>query len=54
LCPIDLTLVDKTLLTQEEVAYLNAYHQKVYDTLAPFLNKKEKQWLAEKTRAIVV
>ena len=52
LCPIDLNLVEKSLLTEEEIDYLNAYHQKVYDTLAPFLKKDEKNWLKEKTRPV--
>ncbi len=52
LCPIDVTLVEKSMLTPQEVAYLNAYHQKVYDTLAPFLKKEEKNWLREKTRPV--
>ncbi len=52
LCPIDLNLVEKSLLTEEEIDYLNAYHQKVYDTLAPFLKKDEKNWLKGKTRSV--
>ncbi len=52
LCPIDVTLIEKSMLTPQEVDYLNAYHQKVYDTLAPFLKKDEKAWLKEKTRPI--
>ena len=52
LCPIDVTLIEKSMLTPQEVAYLNAYHQKVYDTLAPFLKKEEKNWLREKTRPV--
>lgn len=50
LCPIDLNLVEKDLLTPEEINWLNNYHQEVYKRLAPRLNKKEQEWLSEKTR----
>ena len=49
LCPIDLTPVIWEMMTPEEVAYLNAYHKKVYETLAPHLDEEEKQWLESKT-----
>ncbi|APF17807.1 peptidase M24 [Caldithrix abyssi DSM 13497] len=51
-CPIDLKLVDLNLLTREEIDYLNAYHKKVYDILAPYLKKEERQWLKEKTQPV--
>ncbi len=49
LCPIDLKLIDKSLLTPEEIDYLNRYHKKVRETLTPLLNKKERQWLVKNT-----
>ncbi|GAK55228.1 putative aminopeptidase [Candidatus Vecturithrix granuli] len=52
LCPIDLDLIEASLLSQAERAWLNAYHQRVYDTLSPFLNKEECAWLRRETRAI--
>ncbi len=51
-CPIDLKLVDLNLLTRDEIDYLNAYHKKVYDILAPYLKKEERQWLKEKTQPV--
>ncbi len=51
-CPIDLNLVEKSMLTDEEIEFLNNYHQKVYETLSPFLNREERKWLQDKTRAI--
>jgi Xaa-Pro aminopeptidase len=45
LCPIDLTPVLWDMMTQEEVDYINNYHKKVYETLAPLLNEEEKRWL---------
>ncbi|UCD40668.1 MAG: aminopeptidase P family protein [Chloroflexota bacterium] len=52
LCPIDLELVDDSLLTEGEVSWLNEYHQWVFDTLSPFLSQEEKEWLEQETRSI--
>lgn len=52
LCPIDLNLVDSSLLTSDEKNWLNNYHQKVLDSLKPFLNKKERLWLKEKCHKV--
>ena len=52
LCPIDLRLVKKELLTAREIDWLNDYHQKVFKTLAPFLDKPEVDWLKKATKAI--
>lgn len=52
LCPIDTTPIVKELLTEEEIAWFNNYHQYVYDRLSPNLNDEEKKWLKEKTKAI--
>ena len=45
LCPIDLTPVLWDMMTQEEVDYINNYHKKVYEALAPLLNEEEKRCL---------
>ena len=45
LCPIDLTPVLRNMMTAEEVAYINAYHEKVYEELSPLLTEEERQWL---------
>jgi Xaa-Pro aminopeptidase len=52
LCPIDLRLVDKSLLHEQELIWLNRYHAKVYEALAPHLSEDEKAWLRDKTTAI--
>ncbi len=52
LAPIDLALVEKKLLTAEEVDWLNAYHARVRAALAPGLDAETKAWLEEATRAI--
>ncbi len=52
LCPIDTCLVKKELLMQKEIDWLNDYHQKVYKTLAPLLDKTEANWLKQATKKI--
>lgn len=52
LCYLDNSLVDKSLLTDEEVAWYNAYQARVYQSLAPELTEAEAQWLKAKTQAI--
>jgi Xaa-Pro aminopeptidase len=47
LCPIDKTPILTELLTQEELDWLNAYHQRVFDTLSPHLSDEESVWLCE-------
>ena len=52
LCPIDTTVIDRWLLDDNEVEWLNDYHRHVYEELAPHLADDERQWLAEATAAI--
>ncbi len=52
LCPIDTTPVEKSMLSTEEVAWLNSYHTMVFERLSTYLNDKEKAWLKVKTQAI--
>ncbi len=47
LCPIDLSLVDPSLLTDEERVFLNSYHETVRATLAPYLSGEDLQFLEE-------
>ena len=47
LCPIDTAPVIRTMLTDEETAWLNAYHKAVYDRLSPHLDDDTRAWLAE-------
>ena len=52
LFPIDVHLIDKNLLTKEEVDWLNAYHAKVNALVSPLLTDAEKAWMAAKCQAI--
>lgn len=47
LCPIDLKLIDFSLMSPSETDWLNYYHQKVYKLLSPFLSEEEKQWIRQ-------
>ena len=51
-CPIDTSLIDRSVLTEDEIKWLNDYHQEVYEKLAPYLDDGEKEWLKDKTKAI--
>jgi Xaa-Pro aminopeptidase len=46
LCPIDVKAIDFSLLTNEDMTWLNDYHQMVYDRLSPRLSAEEKEWLS--------
>ncbi len=52
LFPFDTTALDRTLMTADEIAWLNHYHQTVYERLSPHLDTAEKAWLRDKTKAI--
>ena len=52
LYPYDLELIDRTMLTSEEVAQINDYHRMVRDRISPLLNADEAAWLAAKTKEI--
>ena len=47
LCPIDKAPIERTLLTAEEVEWLNSYHRTVFEKLAPHLDKETQHWLKE-------
>jgi Xaa-Pro aminopeptidase len=52
LFPIDTTLIDKAMLSQQEINWVNNYHNEVYTKLAGRLSDTEKDWLRNKTKAI--
>ena len=52
LCYIDTTLVQVSMLSAREHAWLNKYHQEVYEKLSPYLTEEEKAWLKKKTEEI--
>ncbi|MCP9613063.1 aminopeptidase P family protein [Coprobacter tertius] len=52
LFPIDKRAIDKSLLNEKELQWLNDYHCKVYEKLSPGLDNEEKEWLKKATEAI--
>ncbi|MDD3141469.1 MAG: aminopeptidase P family N-terminal domain-containing protein [Lachnospiraceae bacterium] len=50
--PIDLDALLPELMAPSEKEFLNSYHKKVYDLIAPHLTTDEKAWLKHNTRAI--
>ncbi len=49
LAPIDRTLVDVSLLSAEEIAWLDAYHARVRAEIGPQLEGEARAWLGEAT-----
>ena len=45
LAPIDKKLIEVSLLTTNEISWLNTYHKLVYSKLNKYLKPKEKIWL---------
>lgn len=52
LCHFDTGAIVTDLLNQEEIDWLNAYNEKVYSTLRPYLSVEVGQWLREKTQPL--
>jgi Xaa-Pro aminopeptidase len=52
LAPIDRRLVQRDLLTAAEVAWLDGYHARVRNTLAPLIDAPTKTWLDAVTRPL--
>lgn len=50
--PFDIEGIDISLMTEEEIDYLNNYHKKVYENISPYLNKEEKKWLKNSTKML--
>ena len=47
LVPFEKKLIEKDLLSRDELHWLNSYHDNVYNKLSPFLNASEKTWLRD-------
>ena len=52
LCHFETKLIDKRLLTREEMAWINQYHREVYDRLSPHVKPEVRDWLEKKTREL--
>jgi Xaa-Pro aminopeptidase len=45
--PIDISLIDFSLLDKNEIKWLNDYHKQVIKDVSPYLNKQELAWLTK-------
>ena len=52
LVPIDTNCIDKSLLTVEEINWINSYHKKVFEMVSPLVSDKASKWLFKKTKSI--
>lgn len=52
LCPIDTRCIERSLLREDEVAWLNAYHAMVRERLAPKCSPAARAWLERHTAPI--
>lgn len=52
LCPIDTRAIDTSIMTNEEIEWLNNYHNSVYNTLSPMLDTPQSEWLKERCSPI--
>lgn len=52
LAPIARELIVKPMLTKEELAWINAYHAKVWEKISPQLDGEAKAWLEAATKPL--
>ncbi|NIY84603.1 aminopeptidase P family protein [Vibrio hepatarius] len=52
-CPIDTRNINVDMLTRPELAWLNDYHQKVWDDISPLVEGEVKDWLRTATQPLV-
>ena len=50
--PFDRRLIDVSLLTPEEVEWVNNYHTEVYEKTADYVQGAAKDWLTDAVQAI--
>ncbi len=52
LCYYDTTLLKRSIMTQDEIEWINAYHKHVAEEVCPLLNEDEAAWLKNKCQPI--
>ncbi len=45
LCPFDRNLFDLSIMTTDEIDWVNRYHERVYAALSPMLDQSDREWL---------
>ncbi len=51
-CPIDKRAIDKDLLTEHEIRWINTYHQQVWEDVSPLVSNEIQEWLYVATRQL--
>ena len=54
LCFYDTNLIEMSMMTEDEIDWLNAYHVRVYKEVSPLLNEEEREYLARKCKALEI
>jgi Xaa-Pro aminopeptidase len=52
LCPIDTRCIERTMLSQEEVDWLDAYHAEVLERVSPLVSGEALDWLQKRTQPL--
>lgn len=52
LFPYDSKLIDLSMLSDDELAWINNYHATVREQLTPYLNEEQQAWLNDKTKEL--
>lgn len=50
--PIDLDLIDPSIMEKRDLINLNEYHRQVYEKISPLMTEEEKKWLKNACREI--
>lgn len=51
-CPFEPKAIDVSRLAEDELAFVNSYHEKVYKTLSPYLTPEVANWLKEECKPL--
>ena len=51
-CPLERAAVAQQVMTDDDRRLYNEYQSKVWETISPYLDEDEKQWLREETAAL--
>ena len=54
LCYYDTNMIDMTHMTEQEIAWINAYHAWVYAEISPLLSAEEAAWLKDKCQPLAL
>lgn len=54
LCPFDLRLFDTSIMTNDEIVWINNYHARVAEALSPYLDGSDLEWLKRNTAPLDV